>query len=83
LQNVAQHAEASKVSVSLTFSRNALFLSVRDNGVGFDPAKVRGRGSLGLTNMEERARLVNGSFSLISAPGQGTQIVVEIPLASP
>jgi PAS domain S-box-containing protein len=83
LQNVAQHAEATKVSVSLTFSRNALFLSVRDNGVGFDPAKVRGRGSLGLTNMEERARLVNGSFSLISAPGQGTQIVVEIPLASP
>lgn len=80
LQNVAQHSGATKVSLSFTSNGSALFLSIRDNGVGFDPVKVRGRGSLGLTNMEERARLVNGSFSLISAPSQGTQIDVELPL---
>jgi two-component system NarL family sensor kinase len=64
-------------------SSNAVKLSVRDDGAGFDPAildqAVR-RGHLGLKQMRERVENLNGTFELHSQPGSGTEIYVVLPL---
>jgi PAS domain S-box-containing protein len=80
LQNIARHANAKHVSVALTLQKKTLGLTVTDDGWGFDPAVVKGRGGLGLIGMEERARLVNGKLSIVSRPGNGTRIALEVPL---
>ncbi|MEJ5367419.1 MAG: ATP-binding protein [Bryobacteraceae bacterium] len=79
LTNVARHARAKHVSVRLTESANSLALVVSDDGKGIEPGKRR-RG-LGLLGMEERIRELGGTFLLSSAPGAGTTVRVEIPLA--
>jgi signal transduction histidine kinase len=80
LNNVTRHAGARTASVSLRAMDGGVLLAVRDDGVGFDPAVPRGGGSLGLASMRERVRLVNGTLEIASAPGQGTEIVVWVPL---
>jgi PAS domain S-box-containing protein len=80
LRNVAKHAGATRVSVSLVGSAQGITLRVRDNGKGFrvDGAKAD-TGGLGLTSMEERARMLGGSFDISSQPGKGTTITACIP----
>lgn len=82
LSNVAKHAQAASVRVSLTRNGRHLCLLVEDDGCGFDVAATRSsRGSgLGLFGMEERLALVGGSLRLESAPGVGTRIVAHVPL---
>jgi signal transduction histidine kinase len=79
LTNVARHARARSVSVRLEPEGSWLVLEVHDDGQGFDPARVRG--SLGLAGMRERAEQLAGRFRLDTAPGRGTRIRVEVPLA--
>lgn len=79
LRNVAKHAGRTHVRVSLIGTSSALRLNVRDLGEGFDPSETRG---LGLISMEERARLVGGSFHISSALGEGTTVQVQVPLAT-
>jgi signal transduction histidine kinase len=56
-------------------------LTVRDDGVGFDPAATAHRSRrLGLTSMEERATSLGGALRIDSAPGKGTTITLEVPL---
>ncbi len=78
LTNIARHAAASRVILRLDASQGALRLSISDNGLGFHPATVTAARSehLGLTGMEERARIANGTFQIRSIPGQGTEILV-------
>jgi len=81
LGNVAKHAHASHAAVELLGSETGVRLSVRDSGVGFDPAKVKQPLiCLGFTSMKERVRLVNGRLEVKSSPGQGTEVRVWIPL---
>ena len=75
LSNVAQHAEAAKVHVKLSFE-GGIRLSITDDGAGFAPAKADG---LGLSGMRERALLVGGWLGVQSEPGCGTR--VELMLA--
>lgn len=82
--NIARHAQARNVDISLHFKRNAIRVRVKDDGVGFTVAeaiasKDRPRG-LGLLGMKERVGLVNGSLEIRSQPGSGTEIDIEIPL---
>jgi signal transduction histidine kinase len=79
LRNVAKHAGRTHVRVSLIGTNSALRLSIRDLGEGFDPSETRG---LGLISMEERARLVGGSFRVTSELGEGTTVQVQVPLAA-
>jgi len=84
LRNVARHAKASQVEISLSvLSVRALNdnvqLIVHDDGIGFDPTLQRARPSLGLASMRERVFLVDGQFHVESAPGQGTTILVTVP----
>ena len=80
LWNVAKHAQARKVWLTVSRGNGELFLAVEDDGKGFDPGQVKGKGSLGLVSMEERARLVNGRFSIQSQPGKGPRVEVRLPV---
>ncbi|MEB2289456.1 MAG: GAF domain-containing sensor histidine kinase [Anaerolineae bacterium] len=80
LSNVARHAHATHVLVKVREKENTLVLTVEDNGVGFDPAKLRNPESFGLRNMDQRARQLSGQFSIDSDPEKGgTCITVQIP----
>lgn len=79
LANVAKHAGASRVGVTLTFDEADVILDVRDDGSGFDPAAPRRSSSFGLGVMRERAQRLAGTFTLESAPGAGTAVSASIP----
>ena len=80
LQNIAQHAKARNVSVALKTEKEAVVLTIIDDGVGFEPEAVKGRGGLGLIGMEERARLVKGRLTTVSQPGKGVRLELRVPL---
>lgn len=80
LRNIARHANASRVSVSLHLSGAAILLSVKDNGSGFVVEEAKRRGGVGLISMQERSRLIGASLELIAAPGEGAEIRVLTPL---
>jgi len=77
LTNVAKHAGATQVSISLTRAVHELRFSFSDNGKGFDPSQ-RPRG-LGLVGLRERAEALGGRLELDSAPGRGVQVKAVIP----
>jgi len=86
ITNIARHAEASYVRITLECSAEKLILHIRDDGRGFDIAQITGidektgRGR-GLFAMKERIRLLGGNCAVESAPGRGTTVRAEIPLA--
>ncbi len=83
LSNVARHASTGKVAVRVFTDSHYLHIEVSDSGVGFDPAKLEGRVSSGISGMRERVLLLGGSFALKTAPGKGTHINVRLPLGGP
>jgi signal transduction histidine kinase len=80
LQNALRHANADHVELRLDARDGDLVLTVRDDGIGFDPAapELRSR-RLGLTSMEERAEAIGGTLRIDSHPGQGTTVSLEAP----
>jgi len=79
ITNILRHAGAEHVSIELYRRDDTLVLAVEDDGQGFDPeAKFEGAG---ITGMRERAALVNGTIQFDSEGGQGTHVIVEIPLS--
>jgi PAS domain S-box-containing protein len=80
LTNVARHAHAQAVQVSLYSVDGGLQLAVADNGAGFDPGEEPQRASLGLASMRERVRLLEGKLQLESERGRGTAILAWIPI---
>ena len=79
LNNIARHAQASKVVVTLGYEETAVRLQISDNGTGFDSAQQKS-GSSGLKNMAERVAGVDGRLTIESQPGQGAVIAAQIPL---
>ena len=78
LANVSRHSQASHVLVSLDLDSQGVTLTVSDNGRGFDPnSKSFG---LGLRSMRERAEMIGAEFAIHSAPGEGTRILVQLPI---
>ena len=87
LTNVVRHARAATVVVEADVTGGRLKISVQDDGEGFDPATVSapstsGRG-LGLLGMRERLELLGGEATIESEPGEGTTVVLEVPVESP
>lgn len=80
LTNVARHAEASRVEVSLFGEGGWLVLRVSDDGKGFDPERHAGPEGWGVAGMRERAGLVGGNLSILSAPNAGTTVELRLPL---
>lgn len=78
LTNVIRHSQANRANIILRQSADAVWLTVTDDGVGFDP--TRQHTGLGLVGIRERVSLLNGHLTLESAPDAGTHLTVEIPL---
>lgn len=82
LSNAIRHGKPTRVTLSLIPDGDRITLQVVDNGDGFDMGKMaRGGDGFGLFAAQERASLVDGSFTVDSAPGNGTRVTVSIPLA--
>jgi signal transduction histidine kinase len=79
LTNVARHAAATRVEVSLDEEQGYVRLQVRDNGRGITAEEVEGSRSFGLLGMRERILLRSGDFSIQGTPGQGTTVVIKLP----
>jgi two-component system sensor histidine kinase UhpB len=83
LTNVLRHSRAKTVQITLSRDAGtALRCAVRDDGVGFDPAAVPGKGQrgLGLVGIRERLNAVGGRLQIRSEPGRGAELLVEIPV---
>jgi signal transduction histidine kinase len=82
LTNVTKHAKATQVKVTIQHELQTLRCSIKDNGVGFDVSSLSARTGdrgLGLIGIRERLNSLGGSPSLVSTPGQGTELVITIP----
>jgi len=84
LANIIKHSQATSATMKLQFEHRQVSLQVKDNGIGFDRERVVGptEGHFGLLGMSERARRLGGVFVIVSQPGKGTTLRVEIPLDS-
>ena len=80
LRNVAMHANASRVSVSLVRVGARVELTIADNGQGFDTS-ARRAGGLGLLSLEERVNLGKGEFSVSSRCGGGSRLHIAVPMS--
>jgi signal transduction histidine kinase len=79
LTNVARHASATRVEVSLDEEQGYVRLRVRDDGRGITAGEVEGSRSFGLLGMRERVLLRSGDFSIHGTPDQGTTVVIKLP----
>jgi signal transduction histidine kinase len=80
LNNSLKHSGAIAVSLNLELINGSINMRISDNGAGFDPESLREGGGIGLNSMRERTEGLNGSFSISSSLGEGTEVRVEIPL---
>jgi len=78
LTNILKHAEAGKVKISIRLTKKLIKLTVSDNGKGFDPASFKD--GIGLENIKRRAEMFSGKCKLKSSPGNGCELLVELPL---
>lgn len=83
LNNAVRHAKAREAHVTLRAVGESLELDIEDNGLGFDGMASRMRGGLGLTSIEERARLVGGTVRIETLRGRGARISLRIPNGGP
>jgi signal transduction histidine kinase len=84
LANIIKHSHATSVNMELQFELRRVNLQIKDNGIGFERDQVAGpnEGHFGLLGMSERANRLGGQLVLLSIPGEGTTVRVEIPLNS-
>jgi two-component system sensor kinase len=82
LNNVAKHARATECRVHLSRTPDTLHITIEDNGAGFDPTAARSvdRRGLGLVGIRERASHLKGAVVVESAPGEGTRLLVDLPV---
>lgn len=80
--NIVKHANAARVKISLREDDDCLRLVISDDGCGFDPVAARGR-SLGLSTMEERARMLGAKLAIESFTGKGTTLRLDLPVGVP
>ena len=79
LNNAVRHSGADDISMHLTVNKENLILIIEDNGRGFDPENNGPGTGNGLYNMQERARILGGTFNVETGPGKGTTIRIKIP----
>ena len=78
LNNALKHAAPTAVTVRVQADGRGVVLEVHDDGCGFEPGRVADEGGMGLANMRQRAERLGGCFSVVSAPGAGTTVRVQL-----
>ncbi|QNL49021.1 PAS domain-containing protein [Olivibacter sp. SDN3] len=76
--NIIKHAKATEASVKIMLEQNAINIMVKDNGMGFDP-NVKEKRGIGLNTIQDKVKLLNGSFDVISERSRGTTINIKFP----
>jgi len=82
LTNVRKHAQATRVSVTLSYMADLVALDVRDDGIGFPELMTNGEGNpsgLGILGLRERTAAFDGAFSIESTPAEGATVTLTIP----
>lgn len=82
LNNIQRHARATEVKITIEETHQGLMLKVEDNGLGFDSDQIDEQRSFGLNGMRERSRLIHAQLEVQASPGNGTAVVVRMPLKS-
>ncbi|MES2049895.1 MAG: MASE3 domain-containing protein, partial [Pseudomonadota bacterium] len=82
LTNVARHASASEVQIEFQRDASSISFSIRDNGRGIDEEDMKKTRSFGLVGMRERVKAMDGEFTVISMPGEGTNLEIKLPLST-
>ncbi|MBL7750796.1 MAG: hypothetical protein JNN29_05400, partial [Chitinophagaceae bacterium] len=78
LHNIDKYAKASEINLQIKAFEGFISMRIEDNGVGFDTTHKRN--GIGLTNVHNRAESYNGTALVLSEPGKGCQLLVEIPI---
>jgi NarL family two-component system sensor histidine kinase YdfH len=82
LTNVAKHAQATQVTITMSCPEQDLCIEISDNGIGFNPDEAIGKsGHFGLIGMRERTRISGGTLTIESTPNQGTNLRVLLPMS--
>ncbi len=81
LTNVVRHSSAKEVSVELKEEQDQLVMTIKDDGKGFDLKRVAERKTLGILGMKERSEMMGGRYEIRSHPGEGTTVVVSVPVS--
>ncbi len=83
LHNIIKHAKATSIVMALSYEPAMFSLTIADNGVGFDASIINSNNlngsGLGIRNMQNRAKIINGNFNLTSTLGAGTTIILTAP----
>jgi len=86
LNNIVRHARASRITVRFHKTRTEASIWIQDDGIGFNPPKslfeLASRGHLGLLGIQERVDAIGGKLQVTSMPGQGTSILVSVPITN-
>ena len=80
ITNAVKHARAKNIFVSLEFSEADVSLTVRDDGAGFDPAQPPAGSHFGMIGLRERTAQMGGKLEVTSAPDQGAEVKIRIPI---
>ena len=80
LTNIVKHAGTSEVAISIRAEAQTIILSIVDEGIGFDMGSKKD--GIGFENIRRRTEFMNGSLDIVSAPGKGTRVTVQVPVAS-
>jgi two-component system nitrate/nitrite sensor histidine kinase NarX len=80
LTNIRKHAQACGVTISVFEHDGSVILEVRDNGRGFAPEETQPASQYGLRSMRERAESIGADFQIISTPGAGTTVRLQLPI---
>ncbi len=78
IKNISKYSEATEIKISVMATDRLVSMRIADNGIGFDVKHLRK--GIGLSNIKRRTEALNGKFILNSSPGDGCEIIVEIPL---
>lgn len=83
INNIVKHSGAKHIAIAVDGTDNLLRICLRDDGTGFDKdAKIK-QGGAGLINLQSRAKQIGAQLSIQSAPGQGTDVMIELPFGTP
>jgi len=82
INNALKHANASNIDIQVSAGAGNIFLTIEDDGIGFDITKTVINGGLGLGNIRSRVALLKGSVEIDSRPGAGTVVTVTLPISN-
>lgn len=81
LNNLIKHSRAQEAVITIERDLHSVHIRIADDGVGFDPARAVEQRGLGLTSITERVRMLGGHLDIQSAPGKGSQVLIDLPIA--